>query len=1160
MKNINIPVVNSKIHSLLFILLIVFFGSAEVWAKTVSPKTGQINTTLEITKDTIQSKIEAINTRQGLDESLKSKVLSIYQSAQDNLGNSESFKARTIDFNQAIKQAPEKTKKLQKEIEQMLLKVSKQKPEDFGNIPTEELDQRLILEKGKTSSLDDEIKKLENELVLQQARPQLIREETLTAKQDIEAKQKELEVPAVDKAGSKLEAEARQVYLKTLIESRTAELKMLDVEAISNPVRVELLKTGLRLLDIQKNALIPVTAAIENLLNERRQQEAKNMQDALSQAEKELSGKHPLIQTLTRENIQYSRDLQSIIAKIENYTEQKTKIDVQASEIDNDFKSAEKKISLAGLSPALGKILREQRRNLAIQDQFILQSETIENETALTSLEQFKIEDKLKQLKDIDASLQEMMEEKVDPKLSPEKRMMIQAELRVLLNSQKELLTKLAMAYTTYLRTLGDFDFARQQMLSQANKFATYLDENLLWVKSSDPVNANYLAGLYHSAKWLLSPLNWMALLKDALGLAIQKPFLVFIGILSLGLLLLGKKLAKQQLTAISVKVEKIYTDSFNYTLLALTYSLILALPIPLFSYFLGWLLSSNIHVADFTRAIGRGLKSASIPLLFLQFLYRLFADEGVARKHFQWQKSTTSLLRKQIAWLRFVAVLTVFIISCTAASKVAMLSDNLGRMALIISMIAMAVFGGRLLNPKTGLIQDTIKTNPESWITKLRYIWYPAVICIPIVIIGFAVSGYYLSALELQQQLIISLRLIFLMIIIHAMVFRWLSLVNRQLAIKNARQKRKAAALSEKHPAAVGAEDPVLPMDEQLIDIPKINAQTIKLLNVFIGFSLIAGFWMIWKNILPAFSFLEDIALWQHRVISDNQESYQPVTLTNLMLAGLYLFISVVSVRNFSGVMELLVFRRLAIEPGGRYAVNQLAKYTLVSIGFICIANELGGSWSQVQWLVAALSVGLGFGLQEIFGNMVSGIILLFERPIRVGDVATIGEVTGKVSRIQMRATTLIDWDQKEHVVPNKTLITSELVNWTLSDTITRIVIPVGIAYGSDVELAHKVIKETVRSSPLILKEPEPSAWFIGFGDSSLNFSIFIFVGELANRLPATHDVLVRLEKAFGEHKIEIPFPQRDIHVRSVAQEIGAVDLDIKKTSEANLPSRAKF
>jgi potassium efflux system protein len=1121
MKIINLPVVNSNSHYLLLLLLFIFFGSAETWAKPAAPDTGQKSTTIEITKDTIQAKIEAINTRQGLDEALKSKVLSIYQAALDNLSNNEGFKARIADFTQAVKQAPEETKKLQKEIEQTLLKVSKQRSEDFTRIPTEELGQRLIIENEQLSSLDEQLKKLENELALQQARPQLIREETVTAKQDFEATQKKLEGPA-ESAVSKQEAEASQIYLKTLLDSRSAELKMLDVEAISNPARVELLKAEFQLLDIQKNTLIPVIAAIENLLTERRQQEAKDMQEALSQAEKELSGKHPLIQARTRENIQYSRDLQAITAKIENYTEQKTKADAKASEIDNNFKSAEKKISLAGLSPALGNILREQRRNLATQDQLNLQSETIKNETELTSLEQFKIEDKLKQLNDIDAGLKEIMEQQVDPKLPVDQRMTIQAELRVLLNSQKELLNKLAITNTTYLRTLGDFDFARQQMVSQTTKFATYLDENLLWVKSTDPVDASYIASLFHSTKWLLSPLNWMALIKDTLRVALQNPFLTFIGVLGLVLLLLGKNWAKQQLTTISVNVEKIYTDNFNYTLQALAYTLILALPIPLVSYYLGWLLSSNIHVVDFTRAIGKGLQSASVPLLFLQFFYRLFANEGIARKHFQWQKYNTSLLRKQIAWLRFVAVPSVFIIASTSVSKVSMHSDNLGRLALIISMIALAVFGGRLLNPASGLLHGYIKTHPEGWISKLRYIWYTVVICIPVVIIGFAVAGYYLSALELQAQLLISLRLIFLVVILHALVIRWLTLVNRQLAIKNAEQKRKAAALTEKQPAAVG-DDPALPVDEQIIDIPKINEQTIRLLNVFIGFTLVIGFWMILKTILPAFSFLERIVLWQHLVISDNQQSYQPVTLTNLMLAGLYFFIAVVSVRNFSGVMELLVFRRLAIDAGGRYAINQLAKYVLVAIGFISIANELGGSWSQVQWLVAALSVGLGFGLQEIFANLVSGIILLFERPIRVGDTVTIGAVSGKVSRIQMRATTLIDEDSRDLIVPNKTFITNQLVNWTLTDPVTRIVIHMDIAYGSDVELALKVMIDTVRATPLILVDPAPSVLLDSIGENSLNFFIRAYIGELSNQLLAKHDLNIRLEKALREHNIVI-------------------------------------
>ncbi len=1133
MKIINFPAAQSKIYALLFLLLVISFGSSGAWAKHTVSDAGQKNPAFEINKDTLKAKIDAINTREGIDETTKSKLLSLYQAVEDNLLNIEKFKAQTADFKAATKQAPEDTKKLQKELEQTLLKVSRQKPEDFNRIPVEELEQRLILEKGKMSNLDEQLKKLENELAVENSRPQLIREEMVAAQQDLEAAQKKLGVP-VNKADVKLEVEARQMQLKTLIDSRIAELKMLDIEAISNPSRVELLKTQFQLLDSQKAALSPVVAQIEALTFELRQQEAKQMQDALSQAEKAVSGKHILIQKSTRENSQYSRDLQDITARIEQYSEQKTRVDAQASEIETDFKSAEKKISLAGLSPALGKILREQRRNLSVRDEFFeQQSETIQSETAVTSLEQFKVEDRLKRLRDVDAGLKDMMSRQVDQALPADQRMMIQAELRVLLNNQKDLLNKLSVAYTTYLRTLGDFDFARQQMSTQADKFAVYLDERLLWVPSSEPINLGYIADLYHSTRWLLSPFNGMRVIKDAVRLVFHHLFLTFVAGLCFVALQLGRNWAKQQLAAISGK-----TDSFYYTLRALAYHLMRVLPLSLFLYYIGWFLSSGIQVADFTKAVGEGLQAAALPLFFLQFFYRLFAVDGLARKHFQWQKTTINLLRTQIAWIRFVVIPGVFIINATGASKFSAHSDSIGRLALVIIMIVMAVFAGRVLKPSTGLLQDHIHKNPKSWVANLRYVWYSAAILIPVVIIGFAVAGYYLSALELQQKLVITLRLIFSIIIIHALVFRWLTLVNRQLAITNARQKRKTTAVTEKHLA--GSEDPVLPVDEQQIDIPKINAQTIKLLNVFIGFTLVIGFWMIWKNILPAFSFLDRIVLWQHLANVDHQDIYQPITLTNLLLAGLYVFIAVVAVRNFSGVMELLVFRHLSIETGGRYAVNQLAKYVLFSIGFISVANELGGSWSQVQWLVAALSVGLGFGLQEIFANMVSGIILLFERPIRVGDTVTIDNVSGKVSRIQMRATTLIDWDQKELIIPNKTFITSQLVNWTLSDAITRVVIPVGIAYGSDVELAHKVMLDTVRSTPLVLAEPEPSVLMVGFGDSSLDFSIRIFVSELPNRLPVAHDLHIRLERALREHKIVIPFPQRDVHIRSVVHDEG--------------------
>jgi len=193
-----------------------------------------------------------------------------------------------------------------------------------------------------------------------------------------------------------------------------------------------------------------------------------------------------------------------------------------------------------------------------------------------------------------------------------------------------------------------------------------------------------------------------------------------------------------------------------------------------------------------------------------------------------------------------------------------------------------------------------------------------------------------------------------------------------------------------------------------------------------------------------------------------------------------------------------------------------------------------LGMEWSNIQWLVAALGVGLGFGLQEIFANFVSGLILLFERPVRIGDIVTLNNISGTVSKIHIRATTLIDFDRKEIVVPNKIFITEQLTNWSLSDQVTRVVIKVGIAYGSDCEKAHSLLLEIANNHPLVLRDPEPSALFLEFGSSSLNFELRVFAGQLSDRLKLTHELHLLIDRRFTEAGITIAFPQLDVHLHT--------------------------
>jgi potassium efflux system protein len=294
---------------------------------------------------------------------------------------------------------------------------------------------------------------------------------------------------------------------------------------------------------------------------------------------------------------------------------------------------------------------------------------------------------------------------------------------------------------------------------------------------------------------------------------------------------------------------------------------------------------------------------------------------------------------------------------------------------------------------------------------------------------------------------------------------------------------------------------------------------------------------WSIWAGVLPAFNVMDNVSLWSQTVTVDGVQVIAPVTLGDALFGLLIAVVTSIVSRNLPGLMEIAILQRLTLEPGSRYAIKTLVRYVVVTVGTIWVLNVIGWNWSQIQWLVAALSVGLGFGLQEIVANFVSGLVILFERPVRVGDTVTVGQLTGTVSQVRIRATTITDWDRKEIIVPNKSFITEQVINWTLTDPITRIVINVGISYGSDVELAHKVMAETLSSLPTVLEDPAPKVYFTEFGDSSLDFTLHAYLRQLSDRLPTIDEIHRTIFDALRKNGIEIPFPQRDLHIRSTVE-----------------------
>jgi potassium efflux system protein len=263
------------------------------------------------------------------------------------------------------------------------------------------------------------------------------------------------------------------------------------------------------------------------------------------------------------------------------------------------------------------------------------------------------------------------------------------------------------------------------------------------------------------------------------------------------------------------------------------------------------------------------------------------------------------------------------------------------------------------------------------------------------------------------------------------------------------------------------------------------------------------------------------------------------------------------VSVRDVPALLELVVLQHLPLDSGARYAFTSMSRYVLAAIGLTASFNAIGGEWAKIQWLVAAMSVGLGFGLQEIFANFVSGIILLFERPIRVGDVVTLGDTTGVVNRIRMRATTIVDHDRKEYIVPNKDLVAERLLNWTLSDQTNRIVVMLGVAYGSDTRRACDLLLDAARAQPHVLKDPPPVAFFDNFGESSLNLKLLCYLPSLENRLTTIHNLNSAIDRLFKEAGLEIPFPQRDLHVR-FDRDSFTIDAEGSKVVAARKPKNA--
>jgi potassium-dependent mechanosensitive channel len=296
---------------------------------------------------------------------------------------------------------------------------------------------------------------------------------------------------------------------------------------------------------------------------------------------------------------------------------------------------------------------------------------------------------------------------------------------------------------------------------------------------------------------------------------------------------------------------------------------------------------------------------------------------------------------------------------------------------------------------------------------------------------------------------------------------------------------------------------------------------------------------------IAPAVIFLESWRELASRIWHYLDDPYHigsvDVSITRLVGGGLIFGLALLTSRTLSALLQRRIAKRAYLDPGLRYTMGRLTQYLIIAIGLLlALKAAFNLDLTSIAVLFTALSVGIGFGLQYIAADIASGFILLFERPVRVGDRITIGEDEGDVQSINLRTTVVATNDRISIIVPNSKLVSQRLINWSYGDPRARISIPVSVAYGSDIELVTKTLLQAAEEVENVLRDPEPRVQFLKLGDWSLGFRLLVWSNRPRRHTQIRSDINYRIERLFRQAGIEIPFPQTELRLRG-----GALHLD---------------
>ncbi len=1120
--------------AVLALALLIFASGAQAQTLPGSEiDTAAISATPDLTASRIKSKIDEIEARKDLAVALRDQTLALYRKALSQLEAAAANSSAAARFQAAIKESPKRTAEVKKQLAAVLASAEgnvTRLSKSIARLPLGDVEQQLNTTEGEIAKLKTELDQLQTTLREIASRPTAARNEQTAEKKKLD-ELVETRASSGNSQESSIVADASRASIVAERLAVSAKVNLLEQELISLPAREARAAASRDLAAAKRDIRQEQVPVLEARINELRKSDALQKQAQADSVTRQLSGQNPILEDYAKTSSTLHQKQADVTRSIEEAQSTLTGVNAEIARVKDSLAAAQQILEIGSVGGELGEYLRVMRAQLP--PIAALRTEISERDAAIVDarLKRLNVDQGRRALADPERAAERFL---TNEDLGPKgRRADLVPTLKTLMKARRDALNRLSEAYALRIEQLAELSGAQRELLSQTEQLSSLLNSRLLWLPSSAPLGWPWFEQIAATLSWMTDGESWkrtgISLGRRIADSAVPSGLILVL----CGFLWASRKKLRQQLDQIADSVGRISTDNFLATPQALLITVFLALPLPVLTGYVGWLLARPPEASEFATSVGNGLVTASIIVFAFRFLQLLCLPRGLFRAHFDWSERACAMLIRNLRRLMLVAVPASFLIGMIEVSKSQIYRDGLGRLTFLIWAVALAVFAFRVLSPRRGMFAAGLSREGALWLT--RGAWYFLLGAAPLALAALAMSGYYDSASDLQWRLGMSVAIAILGLIAYAVAMRQVLLVRRRLEILRAQERRKkerSAAATQAESEATGDATPRM-LDVSDVDVASISQQTRTLLRMLVLLGLGAGLWLVWQQLLPALGILDEMALWTQTITTDAGTKIIPVTLSNLLVGVAIGILTFIAARNLPGLLEFMFLQRLSIEPGTRYAITAISRYLIVAVGLFIAFQRIGADWSQMQWIIAALGVGVGFGLQEIVANFVSGLIILFERPVRVGDTVTIGDLSGTVSRIQIRATSITDWNNHEIIVPNKSLITDKVVNWTLTEPVTRILIKIGIAYGSDTALAQKVILETVKANPLVLEAPQPTVFFLEFGDSSLNFEIRAFVAQPSHRLLVLHELHMALDRAMRQHNIEIPFPQRDLHLK---------------------------